>query len=711
MPIENELRYSIRDHRFDQTLRAIDRELHLGRFVLEPSDTRVHADTYFDRNEWLLDNGWSLRVRQSNDDVRVTLKRPLPTSVAHGAVRDELENPRDGSFADVVERIIRILGEAGALTSKESTIRARLMLEGVFTAFRSCGLHDLFTVETTRHAWVATFDGANVAEIVLDDSSYNIGGAAEIRPIRECRMEVELLDPSNQDLLGEFSRCIQSRFGFEEVHDSKFDRGMVYYSTRKLLDKMEVKITVKELDDYRAIINYLDNTEDFVRDYHFTKLSYQRIADVYFDSADYKLFRAGCYLRLREEQKIRELTFRRLTKDVKYGQVLQQEIVARGDGEAFSRAWRLICDWLVRTADVHDYGGATDLTKIETTLQNLGLRRVLEVDIVRLPWRVSRIDPQKSWRSENANHVAKVKYDQISYRRPGDEANVLRNVEFEVAGVGDQNAGLQEAQLAAYETFVSQFYEACAHASSDGRAVKEIYAKYFHGMLGLGIVDETPEWVADGRLKVSLSSLLRETSIRQHDQAENSPRQISKLTTQTSRRNVPKIFISHSSEDSGIALALIELLRLALSLPTSDIRCTSVAGYGLSAGVSIESVLRGDVGSADVFIGLLSRRSLHSLYVLFELGARWGSGKPIIPVLLSDVSPSDLKGPLADIHSIKISNSAASYDLISQVGDILMITPESPASVMRYAERLAGSVGSSGKPYRAAAESDQLPEA
>jgi adenylate cyclase class IV len=698
MPIENELRYSIRDHRFDQTLRAIGREMHLGRFALEPKDARVHADTYFDRNEWLLDNGWSLRVRQSKDDVRVTLKRPVQTSAAHGAVRDELESPRDGTFAEVVERIIGILSEAGALSGRESAVAARLMLEGVFAAFRSCGLHDLFTVETTRHVWIAVINGTNAAEIALDDSSYHIGGAAEMRPIRECRMEVELLDPSNQHLLEELSRCIQSRFSFEEVHDSKFDRGMVYYSTRKLLDKMEVKITFKELDDYSAILNYMENAEDFVPDYHFTKLSYQRIADVYLDNASHKLFRAGCYLRLREEHKVRELTFRRLTKDFKYGQVLQQEIVAKGEGDSFNRAWALICDWLARTADIHASGEQADLANIETTLQNLGLRRVLEVDIVRLPWRVSRVDPQRSWRSENANHVAKVKYDQVSYRRPGDEANVLRDVEFEVAGVGDQSVGLQEAQLAAYQTFVSQFHEACVFHSSDGDAIKEIYAKYFRGILGLGIVDEAPEFVADGRLKVRMSSLLRETSIRQQDQAESSQRGTSKMIPETSSRNGPKIFISHSSEDSSIALALIELLQMALLLPRSDIRCTSVTGYSLPAGVSIESVLRGDVGSADVFIGLLSRKSLQSLYVLFELGARWGSGEPILPVLLSDVSASDLKGPLADVNAVKISNSAASYDLINQVGDILMITPESPASIMRYAERLAESVGSSGTP-------------
>lgn len=168
-------------------------------------------------------------------------------------------------------------------------------------------------------------------------------------------------------------------------------------------------------------------------------------------------------------------------------------------------------DWLGRTAGVAALDGATDLLNIEAALRALGLRRVLEIDIVRLPWLVSRIDQQRKWRSESTNHVAKVKYDHITYRRPGDAQNILRDVEFEVAGVEDESAGLKEAQISAYETFLGQFVEACIHASSDGKAIKRISAKYFHGMLGLGIVGEAPEWLADGRLAVSLS-LLRESS-------------------------------------------------------------------------------------------------------------------------------------------------------------------------------------------------------
>jgi adenylate cyclase class IV len=511
MPLETEARFSIAENRFDQVMSTLQRELSLGQFSLKSNGTRVHADTYFDTDKWLLAKGWSLRIRQRDDDIRLTLKRPITGDTDHGVVHDEIENPRSGSFVEVVEQIIAILKDAGAVKTEVASATLKLMREGAFAALRSCGLNDLFTVETTRHAWLVAFDDTEIAELVLDDSCYHIRGAEDPEPIRECRMEVELFEASRQHLLGEISQCVRSRFDVDEVRDSKFDRGMVYYSTRKLRDKMEAKITIEELGDYQSIINRIENTENFVRYYHFSRLAHRGISDIYFDTAGHDLFRAGCYLRLREEHKNRELTFRRLAEPVKYGQVLQQEIVAKGDGDAFGRNWDLITKWLERTANVQPDGMNSTLADIEVALQHLGLRRVLEVDIARLPWLVSRVDPQKGWRREEANHVAKVKYDQITFRRPGDRVNIVRAVEFEVAGVEDESSGLHETQLNAYETFLNQFAEACAHSSSDGKVVRRVNAKYFHGMLGLGIASETPEWLADGRLGLSMS-LLRKTT-------------------------------------------------------------------------------------------------------------------------------------------------------------------------------------------------------
>ena len=48
------------------------------------------------------------------------------------------------------------------------------------------------------------------------------------------------------------------------------------------------------------------------------------------------------------------------------------------------------------------------------------------------------------------------------------------------------------------------------------------------------------------------------------------------------------IFISHSSQDVRIAQSLITLLRSALNIPASHIRCTSVEGYKFDAGISFD---------------------------------------------------------------------------------------------------------------------------
>lgn len=190
--------------------------------------------------------------------------------------------------------------------------------------------------------------------------------------------------------------------------------------------------------------------------------------------------------------------------------------------------------------------------------------------------------------------------------------------------------------------------------------------------------------------------LSRRRSIRQADQAEILIDEIDRMGRESISGAGPTIFISHSSEDKDAASALVELLLMSFKLPASAIRCTSVPGYGLPIGVSIESVLRGDVGGADVFIGLLSTKSLRSLYVLFELGARWGASRPILPVLLSDVEFSELKGPLSSIHAVKLSDASAGYQLVTEVGKILAVTPESPESLSRYVEKLAQSASSSG---------------
>ena len=128
-----------------------------------------------------------------------------------------------------------------------------------------------------------------------------------------------------------------------------------------------------------------------------------------------------------------------------------------------------------------------------------------------------------------------------------------------------------------------------------------------------------------------------------------------------------EIFISHSSRDREIASKLIQVLRNSLNISSQEIRCTSVPGYKLQGGVNTDETLREEVGSCKVMIGIISISSLESIYVLFELGARWGMKLPFKPVVYDDQIFKEIKGPLNNLHIINISNDSEVFQLLEEI--------------------------------------------
>lgn len=151
---------------------------------------------------------------------------------------------------------------------------------------------------------------------------------------------------------------------------------------------------------------------------------------------------------------------------------------------------------------------------------------------------------------------------------------------------------------------------------------------------------------------------------------------------------MPKVFISHSSLDAPLAELLIDLLRDALSLNANDIRCTSVDGYRLSGGAETDKVLRREISDCSVFIGLLSHESIASTYVTFELGARWGIEKHLIPLLSPGLEPSALDGPIKTLNALSCSSASQIHQLIADLATELGTSVGSVAAYQKRIDRI-----------------------
>lgn len=141
-----------------------------------------------------------------------------------------------------------------------------------------------------------------------------------------------------------------------------------------------------------------------------------------------------------------------------------------------------------------------------------------------------------------------------------------------------------------------------------------------------------------------------------------------------------EIFISHSSADREIAAKLITLLRSALNVPAQKIRCTSVDGFRLPAGMPIEEQLRTEIYNSNLFIAIITMASMKSVYVLFELGARWGTQKPLIPILARGAHAKVLAGPLSTLNALRCDEPAQLHQLIEDISRTLGRTKESAAA-------------------------------
>jgi hypothetical protein len=150
-----------------------------------------------------------------------------------------------------------------------------------------------------------------------------------------------------------------------------------------------------------------------------------------------------------------------------------------------------------------------------------------------------------------------------------------------------------------------------------------------------------------------------------------------------------RIFISHSSADEPLANSLVECLLSCMVLKDDQILCTSVPGHKLPLGIDTANFLRNELNAPGVVIGLLTPNSLSAAWVMFELGAAWGAGKDIIPLLAGGAKFQDLPGPLQGRHAAMVADSLALTQAMEQISKQINATPRTSAKVASAIQRLA----------------------
>jgi hypothetical protein len=155
----------------------------------------------------------------------------------------------------------------------------------------------------------------------------------------------------------------------------------------------------------------------------------------------------------------------------------------------------------------------------------------------------------------------------------------------------------------------------------------------------------------------------------------------------------PLIFVSHKETDIVLAQATVDLLLASLDISPDQIFCSSVPGHGLHYGESIETQIRDGVGAQKALVALLTRDSVRSSWVLFELGAAWAIKRLVVPIVGPGLSYNELPGALSQYPCLSALEPETRIrtridDALAQIAKELAISRKSGAKQVALVDRL-----------------------
>lgn len=121
----------------------------------------------------------------------------------------------------------------------------------------------------------------------------------------------------------------------------------------------------------------------------------------------------------------------------------------------------------------------------------------------------------------------------------------------------------------------------------------------------------------------------------------------------------PRLFISYATDDHQLAEEIADLCRRA------NIG-TFVANIDIPPGTDWYNRLGDEIRQADELLVIISQRSIHSPWVMIEVGAAWALGKGIIPAVLYENIDS-LPEPIKRFQAQKIISTTQRKNLVKKI--------------------------------------------
>ena len=132
------------------------------------------------------------------------------------------------------------------------------------------------------------------------------------------------------------------------------------------------------------------------------------------------------------------------------------------------------------------------------------------------------------------------------------------------------------------------------------------------------------------------------------------------------RGGVPRVFITHSSLDQELAERIVDALRLATDVDESRIFCSSIEGYGITAGQDFLQYILDQLQNTPLVLPLITPAYLDSRFCQWELGGAWVLEVDMVPILVEPVRPEQLEGPLHNRQVVKV-NRAGLNTLVDRI--------------------------------------------